>query len=363
MTRTENQPSRRCLHGRLGANTALAGLTLAAVLATGSAFADGEVNVYSARHYDTDMALYENFTAQTGIEVNLLEAGADELIERIQLEGDNSPADVFITVDAGRLWRAAEAGILAPVQSDVLNAAIPENLRHPEGLWFGLSQRARIIFYNHDTVDPSGITSYEDLADPDLGYTICIRSSGNIYNQSLLASMIAVHGEEAAEEWATGVVANMGREPEGNDRAQLAGAANGECDIAVSNHYYFVRYMLDEDPEIQAIVAALSPIFPNQDGRGTHVNISGAGVVATSPNHDNAVQFLEYLASPEAQAYFASGNYELPVVEGAETNETVLELMAAGGVDETFNTDALSLTALGENNAAAVMIFDRVGWK
>lgn len=322
------------------------------------------VNVYSARHYDTDVALYEEFTAQTGITVNLIEAGADELIERITREGENSPADVFITVDAGRLWRAVEAGILEPVQSDVLEAAIPAELRHPEGYWFGMSKRARVIFYNHETVDdPSKIQTYEALADPDLGYTVCIRSSGNIYNQSLLAALIDAHGEEGATAWAEGVVANMGREPEGGDRDQLAAAASGECDVAVSNHYYFTHFIPSEDPAEQAVVAALTPIFPNQGDRGTHVNISGAGVVKGAPNHAAAIAFLEYLVTPEAQAYFAAGNFELPVVAEAELAPEVEQVLSMAGVGPDFKQDPLNLALLGENNPLAVMIFDRVGWK
>ncbi len=337
---------------------ALAGTSLAAMAQ------NDVVNVYSARHYDTDVQLYENFTAETGITVNLIEASADELIERITREGANSPADVFITVDAGRLWRAVEAGILEPVQSDALEAAIPAELRHPEGYWFGMSKRARLIYYNTEAVsDPSAIATYEALADPDLGYTICIRSSSNIYNQSLMASLIDAHGEEAATDWAAGVLGNLGREPEGGDRDQLAGAASGECDIAVANHYYFTHYIPDQDPASQAIVAALTPIFPNQDDRGTHVNISGAGVVAGAPNHDAAVAFLEYLVTPEAQSYFAAGNFELPIVAGAEIAPEVMQVLSMAGVGPDFKQDQLNLSVLGENNPLAVMIYDRVGWK
>jgi iron(III) transport system substrate-binding protein len=340
------------------AAAALAGTSLSAMAQ------DRVVNVYSARHYDTDIALYDTFTAQTGITVNVIEAGADELIERITREGENSPADVFITVDAGRLWRAVEAGILEPVQSEVLEAAIPAELRHPEGYWFGMSKRARLIFYNHETVDdPSKIQTYESLADPDLGYTVCIRSSSNIYNQSLLASLIDALGEEGATAWAEGVVANMGREPEGGDRDQLAAAASGECDIAVSNHYYFTHFIPSDDPAHQEIVANLTPIFPNQGDRGTHVNISGAGVVRGAPHHDEAVAFLEYLVTPEAQAYFAGGNFELPVVAGAELAPEVEQVLSMAGVGPDFRQDQLNLSVLGENNPLAVMIFDRVGWK
>lgn len=323
---------------------------------------DDSVNVYTARHYDTDVALYEEFTAETGIAVNLIEGDSDELIERIVREGVNSPADVFITVDAGRLWRATEAGILGPVESDALNAAIPASLRHPDGLWFGFSKRARIILYNTETVDdPSRLATYEALADPDLGYTICIRSSGNVYNQSLLGSMIAAHGEADAQAWAAGVVANMARDPEGGDTPQITGAAAGECDVAIANDYYFTR--LVADPESQAVVAALTPIFPNQGDRGTHVNISGAGMVATAPHPEAAVRLLEYLATPSAQTYFAAGNYELPVVAEAALAPELEQVLEMAGVDADFKQDPLNLSVLGENNPLAVMIFDRVGWK
>jgi iron(III) transport system substrate-binding protein len=325
---------------------------------------DQSVNIYTARHYDTDIQLYDAFTAETGIAVNIIEGDSDELIERILREGVNSPADIFVTVDAGRLWRAVEGGILAPTDSEILNAAIPESLRHPDGLWFGFSKRARILLYNNETVDdPSRLTTYEALADPDLGYTICIRSSSNVYNQSLLASLIAHHGEVEAEAWAAGVVANMGRDPEGGDTPQITGTAAGECDIAVANHYYFTRIAAETDPESQGVVAALTPLFPNQDGRGTHVNISGAGVVATAPHHDAAVRFLEYLATPSAQTYFAAGNYELPVVAEAELAPELQRVLEMAGVDAGFKQDSLNLSVLGENNPLAVMIFDRVGWK
>lgn len=349
--------------------TIRAGLALAllgGVAVAGSALAqDDVVNVYTARHYDTDLDLYDSFTDETGIGVNIIEGDADELIERIVREGVNSPADIFMAVDAGRLWRAAQAGILAPIDSEVLNAAIPELLRDPDGLWYAMSKRARIIYYNTETVDdPSRIATYEALADPDLGYTLCLRTSNNIYNQSLLAGLIGTMGEAAAQDWAAGMVANMAREPEGNDTSQLAGAANGECDIAVANHYYFARLMADvEDPDSQAIVAALTPVFPNQGDRGAHVNISGAGVVAGAPHHEAAVRFLEFLASPEAQAYFAAGNHELPVVQGAAVDEAVQMLLDKAGADIDFTQDLAALPVLGVNNPLAVMIFDRVGWK
>ncbi len=242
-------------------------------------FAQEVVNVYTARHYDTDEALYDNFTEQTGIEVNWIEGGSDELIERITSEGDNSPADVLITVDAGRLWRAKEAGVLQAIESEVLEARIPDYLQDPDNTWFGLSTRARVIIYNKEMVDPSMLSTYEALANPEFDDMICIRSSSNIYNQSLAASLIETLGVEATEEWAEGVVSNFARDPQGNDTAQIRAAAAGECPIVLANTYYWGRLMASDDPEDNAVAEAVGVFFPNQDGRGAHVNISGAGVV------------------------------------------------------------------------------------
>jgi iron(III) transport system substrate-binding protein len=318
--------------------------------------AEGEINLYSARHYDTDQALYDDFTATTGIEVNLIEGDADQLIERIKAEGQNSPADVLITVDAGRLHRAEEAGVLAPVDSDVLNAKVPEHLRDPENLWFGLSQRLRGIVYAKDRVDPSEIASYEVLADPAWQGRVCIRSSTNIYNQSLVGAMIEAHGVEQTEAWAQGLVDNLAREPQGGDTDQIMAVAAGECDVAVVNHYYLVRLMKSDEADEKAVADAVGIVFPDQDGRGAHANISGAGLVATSPNKDNAIAFLEYLTTDQAQEYFALGNYEFPVVEGVKT-DPVLEQWG------DVKTDQVNAASYGDNNADAVMLMDRVGWK
>jgi iron(III) transport system substrate-binding protein len=315
-----------------------------------------EVNLYSSRHYDTDVALYDTFTEQIGIAVNLIEGDADQLLERIKAEGGNSPADVLITVDAGRLWRADQAGLLQPVSSSVLEDAIPAELRHPEGKWFGFSQRLRGIVYAKDRVDPSEITSYEDLADAKWQGRICIRSSTNVYNQSLVASMIEADGLEATEAWAKGLVGNLARPPQGGDTDQIEAVAAGECDVAVVNHYYFVRLLESDAAEERAIGDKVGILFPNQDGRGVHANVSGGGVVATSPNKDNAVKFLEYLTTPQAQAYFAQGNYEFPVVEGVKL-DPVLEQWGE------IKTDAINAAKLGENNPDAVKLMDRVGWK
>ncbi|XKH59813.1 Fe(3+) ABC transporter substrate-binding protein [Halomonas sediminis] len=331
-----------------------------AALITGAAFATNasaeEVNLYSARHYDSDQALYDAFTEETGIEVNILEGDSDQLIERILREGAASPADVMMTVDAGRLWRAEQDGIFEGIESEVLNERLPEAMRHPEGKWFGFSQRARVIFYNRDAIDPSEITRYEDLADPKFEGQVCIRSSNNIYNQSLLASMIAHHGEEGAQEWVQGVVDNMARQPQGGDTDQIRGVASGECDLAVANHYYYVRLLESDNEADREAAEKVGIIFPNQDGRGTHINVGGAGVVKDAPHHDNAVRFLEFLASDDAQEIFAAGNNEFPVVEGVEKAE-VLESWG------DFKRDELNISILGENNPEAVRIFDRVGWR
>lgn len=314
----------------------------------------GEVNLYSSRHYDTDLALYEDFTKQTGIKVNRIEADADALIERIAAEGEFSPADILITVDAGRLWRAEEAGVLAPVDSAVLNERIPAHLRHPEGLWFGLSTRARIIIYNKAAGVPEGLADYADLADPAFKGDICVRSSSNIYNISLLSSIVAHQGAAAAEAWAKGVVANFGQPPQGNDTAMIEAVAAGQCRISVVNSYYLARFA-GGDAAGQAIFDKIGVIFPDQGGNGTHVNISGAGVVKTSPNRENAVKFLEYLTSASAQRYFADGNNEYPAAVGLKSNSAVEKLGA-------FKPDTLNAAEIGRNQAEAVKIFDRAGW-
>ena len=319
-----------------------------------SAFADEVVNVYSARHYDTDMAMYERFTEETGIKVNLIEGSSDALIERIKSEGQFSPADMLITVDAGRLWRAEKEGIFQPVDSAVLSERIPAHLRHPEGEWFGLSKRARVIAHKKDMVLPAGFYTYEALADEAFRGQVCMRSSGNIYNLSLMASLIDAHGAEAAEAWAKGVVANFARTPQSNDTGQLKAVASGECTITVANTYYLGRLMASTKPEDKALMANLEIVFPNQDGRGTHVNISGAGVTKYAPNRENAIRFLEYLTSDFAQRLFAEGNNEYPI-----SGPTTGPVAALG----EFKRDDLNVSVLGENQTEAVKVYDRAGWK
>ncbi len=328
---------------------------LALILFCVPAWSD-QVNIYSARHYDVDQLIYDAFTDETGIQVRVLEGNSDQLLERMRREGVASPADVFVTVDAGRLWRAEQMGLLQPVESEVLSERVPEFLRHSDGLWFGFSQRMRLIFYNPEVLDGDLVSTYEDLTRPELEDRVCIRSSNNIYNLSLLASMIESKGEEAAEAWARGLVANLARPPEGGDTDQIRGVAAGECDVAVANHYYYLRLANSDSESDRAVAEAVGIVFPNQDDRGTHVNIGGAGVVANAPNRDNAVRFLEFLASDHAQEIFAGANYEYPVVQGVNPHES---LRAWGDL----NFDQISVEALGRNNPRAVRLTDRVGWR
>jgi len=309
----------------------------------------GVVNIYSGRHYDADLEIYDAFTEETGIKVNLIEAGGDALIERLAQEGDASPADLFITADAGVLWRAESRGVLASIDDETLNARIPAQYRHPEGKWFGLARRARIVIFNREMGLPEGLERYEDLADPAYSDMICIRSSSNVYNQSLLASIIAHAGEAAAEDWARGVVANFARKPQGNDTSQIEAVAAGLCRLGVVNSYYVARFV---DTEIGDNIGVL---FPNQGDRGAHINISGAGVAAHAPNRDNAVALLKFMVSDASQQAFARSNNEYPVVEGVAPSGPVSAL----GV---FDADTLPVSALGENQRQAVEIFDRVSW-
>ncbi len=316
----------------------------------------GEVNVYSARHYDTDDALYEAFTEKTGIQVNLIEGKNDELLERIKTERANPRADVLIAVDAGRLWRAEQENLLQPIASEVLESKIPESFRHPEDLWFSLTKRARIIVYNKDKVEPSELSTYEALAEPEWKGRVCIRSSNNIYNQSLLASIIESQGSEAAEAWAQGLVNNLARDPAGGDTDQIKAVAAGQCDVAIVNHYYVARLANSKKPEDQSVIEQVAVFFPNQNDRGTHVNVSGAGVAADAPHQKNAIAFLEYLVTPEAQKVFGENNNEYPVVEGVETAEILQQY-------GDFKADSVNVSALGRNNPEAIKIADRVGWK
>ncbi len=318
--------------------------------------AQGELNLYSSRHYDTDEALYTDFTRATGIAINRIDAKAEELIERMKAEGQNSPADVFISVDAGNIERANEENLLQPVQSEILTSRIPSYLRHPDGSWFGFSKRARIIVVSKDRMDPEEVPTYESLASQTMMGKVLIRSSSNIYNQSLMGSVIAADGAEAAEAWARGLVANMARTPKGGDTDQIKAVAAGEGDVAVVNSYYLGKMINSKNQDEREDAAKVTLVFPNQSDRGTHVNISGGGVARHAPNRDAAVKFLEYLVSDKAQEYFAAGNTEYPVVEG-------VPLPSPLDTFGSFKEDTIDAQKYASLNAEAVRIMDRAGWK
>lgn len=316
----------------------------------------GVVNLYTSRHYDTDRELYDVFTEQTGIEVNVIEGGGDELIERMNIEGESTEADVFITADAGNLHVAKENGLLQAIESDVLFENIPEKLRDIDNEWFGMTKRARVIVYAKDRVDPSELSTYEALTESEWENRVTVRSSDNMYNKSLLASFIEINGQEAAEEWAAGIVQNMSREPQGNDRDQAKDIVAGVGDIAIMNTYYIGRMAQSEDPHEVEVAESVGIFFPNQGTTGTHVNISGAGVSRHSQNVDNAIKFLEFLSSEEAQGAFAEANNEYPTNPNVEPSEIVQSW-------GEFKEQDIDLSVLGQNQQEAIKIFDRVGWK
>jgi iron(III) transport system substrate-binding protein len=318
-----------------------------------AAQAQGVVNLYSGRHYEADKQLYEQFTKQTGIKVNVVQASGNELITRIEREGANSPGDLFFAEDAGVVGRVKDKGLFQPVKSAVLDKNIPANLREPQGHWFGLSTRARVIMYHKDRVKPEQLSTYEDLADPKWKGNILVRSSTNVYNQSLMVGMMEANGAEKAETWAKGIVANMAREPKGGDRDQITAVMAGEGDIAISNTYYLGHLITAGKP---GDYDKLGVFFPNQNGRGTQVNISGIGVLKHAPNKDNAVKFVEFLTTPEAQKVFAAANFEYPVRSDAE----ISPIIAKYG---TFKADPLNVSVLAEKNGEAVKLLDRAGWK
>lgn len=331
-------------------------LTLSAILLAGSLLANSEVNVYSHRHYDTDKQLFKMFEEKTGIKVNVVKAEASALMERIQSEGQNSPADVLITVDAGGLFQAKDQGLLQPIQSEYLTTTIPEKLRDKDNQWFGLTKRARVALYPIASTIPNELKTYEDLADPKFKGKIMVRSSNNVYNQSLLAAIIAHHGEEYALKWAKGVVANMANEPKGNDRYQVSAIANGVGEIAIANTYYVGQMVDNKDVSQAEAVKKVKILFPKFQNGGTHINVSGAGVAKYSPNKENAIKFIEFLASKEAQKLFAEANFEYPILKGVEASDVVKSW-------GTFEDDTISMNVLGENNKLAVKIFDQANWK
>ncbi len=328
---------------------------LAGVCIGSAAQAQQVLNLYSARHYQTDEALYANFSKATGIKINRLDGKEDELVERIRNEGAASPADILITVDAARLEAADSMGLFQPLQSKLLDERIPANLRTPN--WVAFSTRARVIVYNKVAVNAALVQSYADLAKPALKGQVCMRSGAHPYNLSLGAAVIAHDGEPAAEAWARGLVANFARGPKGGDTDQIKAVAAGECGVTISNTYYLARLMRSTKPDDQAAMNAVGMVWPNQASWGTHVNVSGAGVLKHAPNKAAAIRFMEYLASDDAQAYFADGNNEWPVVKGSVAANPTLVAMGQ------FKPDALPIGELAKSTVAAQKAFDRAGWK
>ena len=315
-----------------------------------------EVNVYSGRKEALIKPLLDEFTEQTGTRVNLVTGKADALIKRLELEGEKSPADLLLTVDAGRLYRAKEQGLLQAITSVELNNAVPENYRDPQGYWYGLSIRARVMVRSKAAIEPAQLSSYEALADPVWKKQLCVRSSSNIYNQSLVASMLAHYGLEKTESWIRGLVGNFARDPKGGDRDQIKAVAAGQCNVALINTYYLAG-MLDSDIDSEVAAANKVALFwPNQAGRGAHVNVSGAGVTRSAGHKAAAIRLLEYLVSIPAQEWYGKTNHEFPVREGV-AGDRILQSWGA------FKADSLNLAVLGENNQAAVRAMDRGGWK
>lgn len=315
-----------------------------------------EVNIYTDRHYDTDQALYDKFTEETGIEVNIVKAGSDELLVRLSTEGKDTEADLLVTSDVGRLYRAAEMGLIKAYESDIIDRNVPENLRAQDDLWTALTVRARVITYAVDRVDPETLSTYEALTGPQWKGKVLVRSSGNIYNQSLLASFIALNGEDAAKEWAAGLVANMARDPEGNDRDQMKAVVAGEGDVAIVNTYYVGKLLNSSDAYEVEVGERIGVFFPNQATNGTHINISGAALTKHGKHSDAATKLVEFLTSEEAQSDYANANYEYPVNESVEP----AELLKSFG---EFQIQQIDLSLLGEYNEEAVRMFNEVGWK
>jgi iron(III) transport system substrate-binding protein len=313
------------------------------------------LNLYSARHYQTDEALYNNFTKQTGIKINRIEAGENELLERIKNEGAQSPADVFLTVDAARLAKADELNLFAPTNSKLLDARVPANLRTKD--WYAFSTRARVIVYNKANVSAADVQNYQDLAAPKLKGKVCVRSGAHPYNLSLGAALLEHQGEQKTEAWAKGLVANFARTPKGGDTDQIKSVAAGECGVALANSYYVARLMRSTKPEDIKVMESVGVVWPNQASTGTHLNISGGGMLKNAPHKEAAVKFLEYLASDDAQVYFADGNNEWPVVKNVQTKNPALDKLGP------FKADSINVGLLAKNQATVQKIYDRAGWQ
>ncbi|MBO01355.1 MAG: Fe(3+) ABC transporter substrate-binding protein [Candidatus Marinimicrobia bacterium] len=315
-----------------------------------------QINIYSHRHYDSDKILFKKFTDQTGIKINVIKGSADQLIERLISEGGNSPADILFTVDAGRLHRAKVAGILQPIESKILRENIPPSMRDEDDYWFGLTVRARVLVYSKERVTPDQLSTYEDLANRKWRGKIAVRSSSNIYNQSLMASIIASNGSRKALSWAKSIRKNMARAPRGSDRDQARAVAAGLADVAIMNTYYLGILANSPDAKDREVFKKVSVFFPNQNDRGTHINVSGAGITKSSKNKKDAIKFLEFLSGSDSQKTFGSVNYEYPIK--IEANQS--ELLNSWG---PFKYDKLNLSVLGANNAEAVKLFDKAGWE
>lgn len=343
-------------------------LTTAALLATfghaGVASAQEQiVNLYSARHYQTDEALYTNFTKATGIKVNRVDADDAGILARLKAEGAASPADVILLVDAARLGKGDADGLFKPIKSAALEAAIPTRLRAKETAegttWFGFSTRARVIVYDKQKVKKDDVDTYEELADPKNKGLLCTRSGSHPYNLSLFGAVTEHLGEAKAEQWLKGLVTNMARAPKGGDTDQIKAVASGECGIALTNTYYLARLMRSNAPEDQAVVERIGVVFPNQQSWGTHVNIAGAAVAKNAKNPTNAVKFMEYLASPDAQNYFANGNNEWPAVANVKVTNPALQAMTGG----SFKSETIPISAVANNQLKVQQMLDRVGYK
>lgn len=331
-------------------------LASAVALAFASALsAAGEVNLYSHRHYEIDRQIFADFTAETGIKVNVVQASADQLIERLKAEGANSPADVLFTVDAGRLQRAKDAELLQPVSSPFIDATVPVDLRDADRQWHAITARARVIIHSKERVKPSELSTYEDLADPKWKGRLLVTSSGSVYNQSLLASLIEANGREAAVAWARGIASNLARAPQGGDRAQAQAIAAGLADVAIVNTYYIGLLRTSKTPRDRDAGEAVAVFFPNQDGRGAHINVSGIGVTRSAKNKDNAIKFIEYLLSPAAQARFSENNHEYPLTLDVSASPVLKDFGA-------FKADRDSVLKLGPRNSEAVEAFNTAGW-
>ncbi|MFL2706826.1 MAG: extracellular solute-binding protein [Gammaproteobacteria bacterium] len=326
----------------------------------GHVIVTNEVNVYTSRHYDSDDLLYKEFTLETGIKVNIISGKGSALLQRLKSEGSNSPADIFFTVDAGNLWKVQKEGLFQSIQSDLVLSSVPKNLRGPNDEWTAIAKRARVIFYNPENVSEAMIKDidYEDLSNPEWQNKIVVRSSSNMYNQSLVASLISNLGEEQTESWANKLVSNFARKPQGNDRSQIIAVANGEADLAIANSYY-IGIMLSGSAGEEQLAAAkkVKMAFPNQTNRGTHINISGAGILKSSPNKKNANQFLEFLISKKVQKTMVDKSFEYPILKGIQPSDEI----AIFGTN--FKEDQVSVKNFGELNPSAIRLMDRSGWK